>query len=189
MDGDHYMGLENVIERIEQEGQQEQQRIEQEAKQEADEILQTVKTKLKELSAQKENELKKIIEKLRLQETSIAELQAKKIRLNAEKEILEKTYQDCLDALRLLSHTKILSALIKKAKVEMPEAVFIYSNARDEAAVRSLSNLTFGSTIDCRGGIIVENKEHSVKGDYRYETLASQVWNESLKEIAQTLFR
>ena len=189
MDGDHYMGLENVIKRIEQEGQQEQQRIEQEAKKDADEILQTVKKKLKDLSAEKESELKMVVEKLHLQETSIAELQAKKIRLNAEKEILEKTYQECLDALRSLPYKKILSALIKKIKDEMPEAVFIYSNARDEAVVRSLSNVSFGGIIDCIGGVIVENKDHTVKGDYRYETLASQVWNKSLKEIAQTLFR
>ncbi|MCX6664900.1 MAG: V-type ATP synthase subunit E family protein [Euryarchaeota archaeon] len=183
------MGLENVIKQIEHEGLIEQQRIEQEAKKDAEEILQTVKKKLKDRSTQKESELKGVVEKLRLQETSIAELQAKKIRLNAEKEILEQSYEKCLDALRSLPHKKILSALIKKAKVEMPEAVFIYANTRDEAVVRSLSNISFGGIIDCVGGVIVENKDHSVKGDYRYETLAVQVWNKSLKEIAQTLFR
>jgi vacuolar-type H+-ATPase subunit E/Vma4 len=38
------------------------------------------------------------------------------------------------------------------------------------------------------GGIIVENKEKTLKIDYRYETIAELVWERSLKEIAKKLF-
>ncbi len=44
---------------------------------------------------------------LKTQEASSVEIEAKKIRLNAEKDILTQTYQECLKALSTLPHEKI----------------------------------------------------------------------------------
>jgi vacuolar-type H+-ATPase subunit E/Vma4 len=35
---------------------------------------------------------------------------------------------------------------------------------------------------------VVENKEKTMKLDYRYEMIAETVWDRSLKEIAEKLF-
>jgi V/A-type H+-transporting ATPase subunit E len=71
----------------------------------------------------------------------------------------------------------------------MPEAMYIYSNKRDEPLVRSLSKLTYEDNIDCIGGIVLENKDRTMKLDYRYETIATMIWDRYLGEIADKLFR
>ena len=184
------MGLEKVIEKIEKEGEQEIRRIDHEAEMQAHEILASAKQKADELSIKKTAEWKKHLEHLRIQERSIAELEAKKIRLNAEKDMLDATYQECLDALSTLPHKKILSVLLEKIKKELPEAVYIYSNKRDESIVRSLStSLKYEGTIECIGGVVIENEDKTLRLDYRYESIASNVWNSYLKELASLLFK
>ena len=111
------------------------------------------------------------------------------IRLNTEKDILNITYQECLIALSSLSHEKVISSLLKSIKEELPEAAYIYSNKRDAPLVRSLSTFSYGGSIECLGGIVVENKDKTMKIDYRYEMIAETVWDRSLKEIAEKLFR
>ncbi len=123
------------------------------------------------------------------QEHSGVEIEQKKIRLIAEKDILQITYQECLAALQTLPHEKIISSLLQNMKKEMPESAVIYSNKRDESAVRSQTKLTYGGNLDCLGGIVVENTEKTMKLDYRYETIAATVWDQCLKEIAEKLFR
>jgi len=182
------MGLEKVIENIQKEGKEKINSILHDAETQANQILQTKQKTIDETSVKKRQELEKHIDLLKTQELSSVEIEVKKIRLNAEKDILTQTYQECLHALSALPHEKILSFLLKKVEQELPEAAFVYSNARDESIVRSLTKIPYGGTIDALGGIILENKDKTLKIDYRYETIAEIVWERSLKEIAKKLF-
>ena len=183
------MGLENVIEKIQKEGNEKVTALITDAEQQAAQILKNAQQQLKELSKKKKQEVEHHIDSLATQESSGTDIEVKKIRLNAQKDILTATYKDALQALATLPHEKILSSLLKRVQQELPEAATIYSNARDEAFVRSQTRLTYGGTIDALGGIIVENKEKTLQIDYRYETIADIVWDRSLKEIAETLFK
>ena len=182
------MGLEKVIENIQKEGKEKITSILQDAEMQAAQIIQTKQKTLDETAVKKRQELDKQIDLLKTQETSSVEIEVKKIRLNAEKDILTQTYQECLIALSSLPHEKILSFLLKKAQQELPEAAYIYSNTRDEPIIRAQTKIPYGGTIDTLGGIIVENKERTLKIDYQYETIAELVWERSLKEIAKKLF-
>jgi V/A-type H+-transporting ATPase subunit E len=154
----------------------------------AAQILQSKQKTIDETAVKKRQEQEKQTNLLKTQEASSVEIEVKKIRLNAEKDILTQTYQECLKALSTLPHEKILSVLLKKAQQELPEAAYVYSNSRDEPIVRTLTNIPYGGSIDTLGGIIVENKEKNLKLDYLYETIAELVWERSLKEIAKKLF-
>ncbi len=182
------MGLDKVIENIQKEGKEKIRSILQDAEKQAAQIIQTKQKLIDEAAEKKRQELEKQITLLKTQEESSGEIEVKKIRLNAEKDILTQTNQECLKALSTLPHEKILSVLLDKAKTELPEAAYVYSNTRDETIVRSLTNIPYGGTIDTLGGIILENKEKNLKLDYRYETIAELVWERSLKEIAKKLF-
>jgi V/A-type H+-transporting ATPase subunit E len=182
------MGLEKVIENIQKEGKEKITSILQDAEKQATQILQSKQKMIDEAVEKKRQELEKQITLLKTQEESSVEIEVKKIRLNAEKDILAQTYQECLQALSKLPHEQILSFILKKTKTELPEAAYVYSNTRDETLIRSLTNIPYGGTIDILGGIIVENKEKTLKIDYRYETIAELVWERSLKEIAKKLF-
>jgi V/A-type H+/Na+-transporting ATPase subunit E len=182
------MGLEKVIENIQKEGKEKIHSILQDAEKQAAEILQARQKNIDQTAQKKRTELEKQITLLTTQEESSVEIEVKKIRLNAEKDLLDQTYQECLRALSDLPHEKTLSFLLKKAATELPDAAFIYSNKRDEPLIHSLTKIPYAGTIDALGGIIVENKEKTLKLDLRYETIAEQLWEHSLKEIAKKLF-
>lgn len=183
------MGLEKVIERIQKEGTEKTTAIITDAEKQAAQMLKSKQQTLKQHSATKKEEMDKQIESLKAQEASGMEIEVNKIRLNAEKDVLISTYKESLQALSALPHDKIISSLLKKVHKELPEAATIYSNKRDEPLVRSQTTITYGGTIDTLGGIIVENKEKTLQLDYRYETIAELVWDRSLKEIAEVLFK
>jgi V/A-type H+-transporting ATPase subunit E len=82
----------------------------------------------------------------------------------------------------------MVSFLLKKIEKELPEATYVYSNKRDETSVRSQTKIIYGGSIETLGGIVVENKEKTLKVDYRYETIAELIWDRSLKDIAEKLF-
>jgi len=182
------MGLEKVIENIQKEGKEKVTNIVQDAEKQAALILEAKQKMIDDASIKKKQELETQITVLKTQEASSVEIEVKKIRLNTEKEILTQTYQECLKALSALPHKTILSSLITKAQKELPEAAYIYSNARDEPLIRSQTKMSYGGSIDTLGGIIMENKEKNLTLDYRYETIAEFVWERSLKEIAKKLF-
>jgi len=183
------MGLEKVIEQIERDGEEKIRMLLQDAEKQAALHLQDTRTKIEEKKKQKTAETEKQITTLRTQEKSAVEIEAKKIQLNAKKDVLAAAYQQCLASLQSLPHEKILSALMKNIDQELPEAAVIYSNKRDEMVVRSLTRLQYGGAIECLGGVIAENKEKTMTVDYRYETIAAAIWDHSLKEIAAQLFR
>ena len=183
------MGLEKVIKRIEKQGDENIKTMLADAEQQAEQILDKMRKTTDEISNRRKQEFEKQLEYVRVQEQSSLELETKRILLNAQKEILEKTYDECLQALHTVPHEQILSSLLKKVKQELPEAVYISSNKRDEPLIRNLSNFKFTETIDCIGGIVVENADKTMKLDFRYETIAATVWEQHLKEIADTLFR
>jgi V/A-type H+-transporting ATPase subunit E len=182
------MGLENVIEKIQNEGKEKVTGILQDAEKQAAQILQAKQKMIDERTIQKRQELDKQISILKTQEASSTDIEIKKIRLNAEKDVLNSTYQECLNALSTLPHDKMIASLLKKAEKELPDAAFVYSNKRDEPSIRSQTKLSYGGSIETRGGIIVENNERTMTLDFRYETIAELVWDRSLKEIAEKLF-
>jgi V/A-type H+-transporting ATPase subunit E len=182
------MGLEKVIEQIEKDGEEKTRSLLQDSEKQAAQVLQTMQRDLEEKGVQKKQETEKQIAALQTQEKSAVEIEAKKIRLNAEKDILASTYQQCLTSLESLPHETILAALVRTVQKEMPEAAVIYSNKRDEAVVRSLSTLRYSGVIECLGGVVAENSDKTLTVDLRYETIAATVWERSLKEIAKELF-
>jgi len=182
------MGLEKVIEKIQKDGEEKITHILQDAEKQAAGIIQTKQRLVNEASAQKQQELETQISALKAQDESSVEIEIKKIRLNAQKDILAGTYQECLTALSNLPHEKMITFLLKKTEKELPKAAYVYSNKRDEAFLRSHTKISYGENIETRGGIVVENQEKTMKLDYRYETIAELIWDRSLKEIAEKLF-
>lgn len=183
------MGLEKVIDRITREGDEKIRTILLDAEKEAADLLHQTQTTMEKLLTTKRQETDLQIQMQKTQEFSSIEIEVKKIQLIAEKEILETTYRECLQALEELSHEQVLLALLKQIPKELPDAEVIYSNKRDERYILSKSSYKFAGTIDCIGGFIAENHDKTMKLDYRYEKLADMVWDHSLKEIAKKLFR
>jgi V/A-type H+-transporting ATPase subunit E len=185
------MTLENVLNEIHNKGQQDISRIIQEGQQEAEKILGEAKSKLKILEETNQKDTKDKIKQLKVQELSIAELDAKKNILNMQKELLEKLRQKTLAKLKELPQEKnqeYLTKLISRAKIEFPKGK-VYCNANDQKFVKAKSKFTFGGTIDCIGGILVENEDGSINMDFRYENILDEAWKDVMKDVSKLLFK
>jgi V/A-type H+/Na+-transporting ATPase subunit E len=183
------MGLDKVINRVEHEGDETIKKLIADAEKQAEETLAKARQQANELISKRRAETDKHVKALRIQEENSLEIETKKIRLNAEKEALQAAFRYCLNALQEQPPEKILKDLLARAQRELPDATFVSSNNRDAPIVKALSKLTYSGTVDCLGGIIVENKDRSLKLDLRYETIATTVWDAHLKELADQLLR
>jgi len=181
------MTLERVVQEILDRGKKECDAIVDGARKEADEVLRSAKEKAAQSKSEKEAEAARIVERMRKQEIPSAEIEAKKIRLNAEKEVLDGVYAEVTHRLSALPKDKneaLLRALVSRVAKEYCNGTF-YSNARDAEIVRE--KVRFGGVINCTGGIVVETEDKTVRVNCTYEAMLSEVWNASLRKVYDIL--
>lgn len=153
-------------------------------------IVEEARKKADEFMLCKEKECTDAIKRLRQRELSSAELESKKLLLNAEKEVLDSVYSEYLKILSNLPNDRnerFLKRLIERASL-FPKGK-IYSNTRDAEFVKKNSYYVFGGNIECIGGIVTENEDGSKRIDYRYESLMNEFWNKHLKDVAGIVFK
>jgi V/A-type H+-transporting ATPase subunit E len=185
------MSLESVLDEIQKKGHREMAQIIAAGQREADSILAEAKTKLNSMEDDKHKETVDKIKQLRIQELSIAELDAKKNILNMQKELLERLREQTLAKLQELPDDKnqqYLKKLIDRAKIEFPSGK-IYCNEKDKLFVRANSPFKFGGTIECSGGVLVENDDGSINMDFRFENILDEAWKDVMKEVSRLLFK
>jgi V/A-type H+-transporting ATPase subunit E len=104
------------------------------------------------------------------------------------RDLLEKVQDGARDTLRQLDRPRneaMLKALLKGK--DMPGAR-VFSAARDEAMVRSLTHISYGGHIDCLGGVVIESSDGSIREDLTYDALLRERSEELLPIIAGILF-
>ena len=137
-----------------------------------------------------EKELEISLKRLRQQEISSAELEAKRIVLNAKKEILDRSQADTLKELESMSaeekgkiYSKIMAdsrKMISKPKVLCPrgEAGLVPR----EGEVASVTEADMGA------GLVLESQDGTVRLDYRFSTILGSIWEKELKNVSNVLF-
>src|SRR5207253_2336022 len=63
----------------------------------------------------------------------------------------------------------------------------VYCNAHDADPARSIVGKNFGGTIECVGGVVIDNAEGTRRLDLRFETILADIWRDSIKEVAEIL--
>ena len=182
------MALEKVAEQVAAAGRAEARKIAQEAKAQAESILAEARVKAKEVSDQELARARQQGARLRQRDLSAANLESKKAKLNAEKEVLARVKANFLAALGEMPPAKREKALAKLASKEGFVEGRVYANVRDADAVRKLSNLQYGGDIDCLGGMVMENQDGSVSLVYTFDTIAEEVWVQDSKHVYDVLF-
>src|SRR5438445_89241 len=64
----------------------------------------------------------------------------------------------------------------------------VFCNAKDAEVVRSIVGANFGGTIECVGGVVIESNDGTRRTDLRFETILSDIWRDSIKEVADALW-
>jgi V/A-type H+-transporting ATPase subunit E len=191
------MGLEAVIQDIQEKGNKEVGTIRQETQTEVQKILKAAQERVEDLKVTAEKEVQEHIQRMIAQEDSAANLIVKRQLLNAQKEVLDQVYGVTLQALSGLPadfHRDILAGLLHQAANDVMEGL-VYVNKRDVPLVKeliakdtALSGFRYGGTTEIEGGILVETADKSVKLDLSYRTFLDRVWETGLKDAADILF-
>ena len=182
------MGLESVIQEVLDRGRAEGDEIRRAAAAERERMLQEARVEGAKLLVAREQDARQAAERARVQQLARAELESKKIVLASQKELLDRVYQTVLGKLGALSESSALLRSLLEANRTEWQAGRVFCNAKDAEVVRSIVGSNFGGTIDCIGGVVIESNDGTRKTDLRFETILSDVWRDSIKEVADALW-
>ncbi len=183
------MGLEVVLKEIEDSAQNEVDHIISEAVKISNDIISSAEQKVKN---DLEIDLKNVqdeIEKKRKQIVSSANLEVKRISLNKKKELLDKIYLEVVNKIKEMDQNKNEELLISLVKKYEKIGYNIYSNNKSENIIKKISTLNYSGSIDCIGGIVIENESGTIKEDYTYDSILKRIYERSLKSISEILYR
>jgi len=183
------LALDTVIQAIQAKGKVEVDEILAEARAERERTLSEVRAEAAKALADAEDRARQGADRKRVQELARGELEARKTVLVAQKEVLDDVYQRALARLSSLKENpEFLRSLLKANESEWRAGGKVYSNARDEAVVKGLVGKSYAGHIEASGGLIIESADGTRRVDLRYESILRDVWNDSVKEVAETLW-
>jgi V/A-type H+-transporting ATPase subunit E len=184
------MALDKVIQAILDDGKKEVERILSEGKAERNQAIKEARAEAEIAKKERNMDAVKYTSRLKMQEVARAEIDSKKLVLKAQKEALDDIYKLTLNELGAKWTGKLIENTLKLHSSEIRHAL-VYSNEKDRNTVERLVGShggEFGGTIDCIGGIIIENKDRTVSIDYRLETILKDIWDDSVTEITTILW-
>lgn len=180
------MGLETVKEEILNSAKEKANSIISDAKREASRLAKEAENKSEEIKEKSETETKKILDKIKRQELAYAEMENKKMMLDAKKQIMESVFSEARKKIETLDDKKreeYIKKLLEKAKKEI-EAAYLYCSKKDSKFLKGF-NIENAEII---GGLMAENKEKKIRVDYSFETLLEGIKDTELQNINKVLF-
>jgi V/A-type H+-transporting ATPase subunit E len=184
------MGLENVVSDI----LTEVSAIEADRDSDVSSIVEEAKRTGERITGEKVASAEEEATRIRKQEISGANLEVRRMLLNTRKEILDETQKQTAERLHELDTESLLRSLIR---VHSGDATRIYSSRQDQPVVEGLcdelleaklTKLEYVGNIDCIGGIVLETEDETVRLDYTFDTILSEVSERSMKQISNILF-
>ena len=182
------MGLDKVVENIRNEGRSQAGTIVDAAKKEADAILADAKRQAADIVARRQQEASSAADAHVKREVAHADLEARRLRLTAERELMTSIRAEVEKRLAALpattreAHLKTLAARVNV------QGAKVWVAKQDESAARK-SGLDVGGTFEGLGGIVVESADGATRENLRYETLLDEIWQASLPQVATKLLK
>ncbi|QLH74880.1 MAG: hypothetical protein HPY73_05110 [Methanomassiliicoccales archaeon] len=184
------MALDNVVGQILDSANKEAEKLIQEAEKEKAAILQQADENIAAKKKAQEKELELALARLRQQEMSSAELEAKRVVLNAKKAALDEAFQETLKELNSISSTeraKVYGKIITKAQSVIPNPK-VYCPKGDAALLGNAMGVRAVIEKDMEPGLILESEDGTISLDYRFKTVLEGVWEKELKNVSNILF-
>ena len=184
------MALDKVVKDIIDSARREAEALIRSAEEEKASILGDAEEKISQMRKAQEKELEETLKRLRRQEISSAELEAKKIVLNKKKEILDRTFEEALSELSAIPPSdkqRIYRKSIEAAKTTIPSPK-VYCPKGDGALLAGVQGLSSIEEVEMEAGLILENEDGSVRLDYRFRNILEVIWERELKQVSAILF-
>jgi len=182
------MGLETVIDQVLDRGRAEADEIRNAAGTDRERLLQEERAEGAKVIAGREQEARVAADRARIQDLARAELESKKTVLAAQKEILDEVYAGALQGLASMPEREALVRTMLTAHASEWRTGRVFASPRDAETVRSVVGTNFAGTIDSVGGVVIESADGTRRTDLRFEALFSEVWRDSIREVAEILW-
>ena len=182
------MGLETVIEEVLGRGRVEAEEIRKAAGGDRDRLLAEERLEGERFMSARVRDATIKAERTRIQDLARAELESKKIILAAQKEVLDEVYSRSLQALSSLPDRNEIVRALLNANAANWRAGKVYASPGDADNVRAVAGPNFAGTIDSLGGVVIESGDGTRRNDLRFEALFSDVWRDSVREVAEILW-
>jgi V/A-type H+-transporting ATPase subunit E len=184
------MALDNVVGQILESGQREADHHIQEAEEEKTSILKQADEQIIAKKKVEDKELEQTLVRMRQQEVSSAELEAKRLTLNAKKQVLDLTFQNTLNDVNGLPPTdkgRIYKKILTKGVTIIPNPK-VYCPKGDAALLAGVTGIKSLQEVDMEPGLVLESDDASVSLDYKFRTILAGVWEKELKNVSTILF-
>jgi V/A-type H+-transporting ATPase subunit E len=191
------MSLDTVVEDIRDEARARAEEVRAEGEGEAEEIVEQAEADAEATIEEAERAAERTVEQEREQKLSSAKLEAKQMRLEARRDVLEDVHEEVEDALATMEgerREELTTALLDAASVEFDdaEAVHVYGREADQDllgdVVADYDGYGVAGVHECLGGVVVEAEESRVRVNNTFDSLLADVWEDNLKDISNRLF-
>ncbi|WP_267641070.1 V-type ATP synthase subunit E [Haloarchaeobius amylolyticus] len=191
------MSLETVVEDIRDEARARAEEIRDDAEAEAEEIISEAQADAEETLEEAERAAERKVEQEREQQLSSAKLEAKQMRLEARRDVLEQVRADVESEIAGLSgdqREELTRALLDAAAEEFEnvDTASVYGRASDEDLLTDIladyDGYEYAGEYDCLGGVVVESEESRLRVNNTFDSVLEDVWEDNLKEISSRLF-
>jgi V/A-type H+-transporting ATPase subunit E len=191
------MSLDTVVEDIRDEARARAEEIRQEGEDEADEIISAAEADADETIEEAKRAAERSIEQEREQKLSSAKLEAKQMRLEARRDVLEDVRDRVEDELATMDgdeREELTRALLDAASAEFDAdaSVSVFGREDDhdmlETIVEDYDGYAVEGTHECLGGVVVEAEESRVRLNNTFDSILENVWEDNLKAISNQLF-
>ena len=188
------MGLENVVSDILKSAREEVSASEADRDSEVSSIIEEAKRTGERITGEKVASAEEEATRTRKQEISGANLEVRRMLLNTRKGVLDETQKQTAERLHELDTESLIRSLILAHSGDVTR---VYSNSQDQPVVEGLcdelleaklTKLEYAGNIDCIGGIVLETEDETVRLDYTFDTILSEVGERSMKQISNILF-
>jgi len=184
------MALDKVVGDITESARKDADQIVQAAEKERESVLAQAKKRADDAQKVRQKQLEEALKRLRQQELSSAELEAKRLLLNARKEMLDIVFQDTLLKLSKLSDadkTRLYARILSKAIKVIPNPK-VYCPVGESKLLAGIAGLQSVQEIEMDAGLVLESGDGMVRLDYRFKTLLDGIWERELKNVSNALF-
>ena len=183
------MALDKVVEEILESARKEADGLVQAAEKERQSVLQQAEESIAGKKAAQKKQTEEAIRRLRQQEISSAELEAKRVVINARKEMLDKTFNEVVATLSNLKEAdkaRLYRAIIAEGRKALPNPR-VYC-PRGEARLVPAESVDKIVEADIPAGLILESADGQVRMDFTFKTILESIWEKELKSVSAILF-
>lgn len=180
------MGLETVKDEIIRNANEQAKALVAEARSKASKIVKEAEKKIEELKEKSDAEVKKRTDIIKMQELASAELENKKMLLEAKKQLIDEVFAEVQKKVEKLDNKKrkeYIEKLLERAKKDI-EVKYVYCNKKDLKLLQDFNP----EAMDITGGLIAENEDKTVRVDYSFNTTLDSIKEKELQSINKILF-